>query len=344
MKIAIHRRDGSFSDRWIEYCGSAGIPFKIVDCLASSIIDDVRDCAVVLWHWSHLDAGEKRIATAVIRSLEEAGKTVFPNTDTCWHFDDKVAQKYLLEGAGVPLIPTWVHFDYNKAMEWIHSTTWPKVFKLSCGAGSGNVRLLKNSAAAERLCRTMFGKGLSSVPSYFDGAVYRAKRARNLGVLWDRIKRAPQIARQLAKNRRDMPREKGYIYFQEFMPGNTHDTRVTVINGHAFSFLRYNRPGDFRASGSGRIDYAPEKIDKRCITIAFEVAERLRTQSLAFDFVNDATGSPRIAEISYCYSAPAVHACPGCWGRDGTWLPGNRWPQDLILESVVAAAKARLSS
>lgn len=33
----------------------------------------------------------------------------------------------------------------------------------------------------------------------------------------------------------------------------TRDTRVTVIGHCAFGYRRYNRPGDFRASGSGRL-------------------------------------------------------------------------------------------
>ena len=31
MKIAIHNRPGSFSDRWIEYCNKNHIDYKVVN-------------------------------------------------------------------------------------------------------------------------------------------------------------------------------------------------------------------------------------------------------------------------------------------------------------------------
>ena len=37
------------------------------------------------------------------------------------------------------------------------------------------------------------------------------------------------------------------MYFQEFLPGNAFDTRITAIGNRAFGFLRENRPRDFRA-------------------------------------------------------------------------------------------------
>lgn len=38
MKIAIHDRKGSFSDRWIKYCQINKVPYKVVDCNASDIV------------------------------------------------------------------------------------------------------------------------------------------------------------------------------------------------------------------------------------------------------------------------------------------------------------------
>ena len=38
MKIAIHHRQGSFSDRWIEYCETNNIEYKIVNAFDNNII------------------------------------------------------------------------------------------------------------------------------------------------------------------------------------------------------------------------------------------------------------------------------------------------------------------
>jgi glutathione synthase/RimK-type ligase-like ATP-grasp enzyme len=59
------------------------------------------------------------------------------------------------------------------------------------------------------------------------------------------------------------------VYLQKFIKNNDGDYRVTVIGGKfAYSFKRLNRPNDFRASGSGRIDYSStpnEEIIAYCI-------------------------------------------------------------------------------
>src|SRR5690606_30193963 len=94
-------------------------------------------------------------------------------------------------------------------------------------------------------------------------------------------------------------KEKGYIYFQDFIPGNNHDTRVVIVGNKAFSIIRYNRKDDFRASGSGHKSYDPALIDPRCLQIAFEVSEKLGMQSCAFDFILDTNNNPLIIEISY---------------------------------------------
>lgn len=68
------------------------------------------------------------------------------------------------------------------------------------------------------------------------------------------IKRIPQ-ALAIRNNRRMMGLTKKYVYFQDFIPGNDFDTRVTIIGDRAFGFTRNVRPGDFRASGSGNVGY-----------------------------------------------------------------------------------------
>ena len=121
------------------------------------------------------------------------------------------------------------------------------------------------------------------------------------------------------------------------MPGNDFDTRVTVIGDRAFGAMRRNRPNDFRASGSGDCLFDSAKVDRRCVEIAFQVTDKLKTQSMAVDFLVDARGAPKICEISYCSVASPVYDCPGYWDRDFHWHAGHFWPQDLILEDVLGA-------
>ena len=89
MKIAIHEREGSFSDGWINYCEKNAIPYKIVNVYKSNIIEQVSDCNALVWHHHHDLFKDTLFAKQLLFSLQQAGKRVFPDFATCWHFDDK---------------------------------------------------------------------------------------------------------------------------------------------------------------------------------------------------------------------------------------------------------------
>ena len=55
MKLAIHKREGSFSDKWIEYCERNNINYIIVNAYSNNIINELKDCDVFMWHWIHYD-------------------------------------------------------------------------------------------------------------------------------------------------------------------------------------------------------------------------------------------------------------------------------------------------
>jgi glutathione synthase/RimK-type ligase-like ATP-grasp enzyme len=341
MMIGIHDRPASFSDRWIHYCMEKKISFRRLDCLATDVVAQCEGLDGLLWHWPHGDPAHLLVARQAIASLEARGLVVFPNVATCWHYDDKVAQKYLLEAIGAPLIPTWVFTSKVDAMQWIEAAMWPKVFKLRCGAGSSNVRLVRSRSEASALCRQAFGRGFPAVAGYLTDMQTRLRKIKNAHEFWARLAPAPRTLLKVLAVRRQMHREQGYVYFQEFLPDNAFDNRITIIGDRAFGFLRANRPNDFRASGSGSIVYAPEKLDKRCVAIAFRVADRLGTQSLAFDFLFNPQHEPMIGEISYCYMPSAVHACEGQWDHQGAWHAGHIRPEDAILEDLLATVRAK---
>jgi hypothetical protein len=126
--------------------------------------------------------------------------------------------------------------------------------------------------------------------------------------------------------------QKNYAYFQEFIPNNKYDIRITTIGNRAFGFVRHNRDNDFRASGSGKIDYDLKKIPLECVKIAHEISQKNNFQSMAYDFLIDKNGKPLINEVSYCYVNIAVHNCPGHWDRDLNWHEGNMWPEEAHVE------------
>jgi hypothetical protein len=311
-----------------------------VNPLLSGFFEHVHGLKAVAWHWSHSDPTAAIMARQITVGLEAMGVKVFPDSATCWHFDDKIGQAYLLEAIEAPTPRHWVFFDRDSALEWVDHAEFPVVHKLRGGAGAANVRLVTTRAAARAISRQAFGRGFVAVPSYFGDVKSKYGRLNSWAQAFAKARRAPALIIASARARWTAPRARGYVLFQEFMPGNTGDTRVTVIGDRAFGFVRANRPGDFRASGSGRIDHDPARVDLRCVKIAFAVAVRIGSQSMAFDFVFDSQGEPRILEISYCYQAEAVYECPGHWDEGLGWHQGHIWPQDVILCDLLRSSRA----
>ena len=326
MEIAIHHRKGSFSSRWIAYCEEKGIEYKLVNAYDSDIVRQVEGCDAFMWHFHQGDYRDMQFAKALILSLEAKGVRCFPDSHTCWHFDNKVWQKYLLEVVGAPLVPSYVFYTKKEAWEWASKTTFPKVFKLKGGAGASNVKLAHTRQEAEQLIKQCFGRGFSQ---------YRWQD--HLREEWRKYKEKKATLRELFRPvyyafkryptefSHYHQKEIGYAYFQDFIPDNSYDIRVCVVGEKAFALKRMTRKDDFRASGSGHIIYDKQQIDERCVQIAFEVNRQLKTQSIAFDFVFDESGNPLIVEISYGYAVKAYDVCEGYWSEDIQWHEGTHF-------------------
>lgn len=334
MKIAIHHNPHSFSERWIKYCEERNIDYKIVNAFDSDIVEQLKDCEVFMWHHYHADFKDVIAAKKILFALEHAGIKVFPDFRTGWHFDDKVAQKYLLEAIEAPLVPSYVFYDKKQALAWAKNASYPKVFKLKGGAGATNVKLVKNYAQAIKMIDKAFGSGFSQFDrlNNFKERFNKFKNGKDtfIGVLkgFARIFIIPEFAKK-------QPAERGYIYFQEFIPKNTSDTRVIVIDDKAFAIKRKVRENDFRASGSGEIDYNFQNIDEKCLKIAFEVHKKLESQCTAFDFIFDKNQNPLIVEISYGFSVDAYDNCIGYWDNNLNWHRENFNPQEWIINDIL---------
>lgn len=332
MKIAIHHSIGSFSDRWIEYCKQNNIQYKIVNCYGSDIIEQLKDCDALMWHHHQSVYNDVIVAKKLLFALEHAGVKVFPNFHTGWHFDDKVAQKYLLEAIDAPLVPSYVFYDIKEALDWAENTTYPKVWKLKGGAGAANVKLVRNKKEAVKLINKAFGKGFSQF-----------NRLGNLKERYRKYKSGKDSLLGVAKGlgRMVIPtefaklqsRERGYVYFQEFVPNNMHDTRVVVVAEKAVAERRMVRKNDFRASGSGIFSFNDINID--AVEIALDVSKRLDLQSVAFDFVEDENSNPLIVEISYGFGTKGIDNAPGYWDSSLQWHDGKINPQGWMVQDLV---------
>ena len=330
--IAIQNNNSGFSKRWKSYCEKKGIPFKMVDFYQSNITDHVKECNAVMWHFSHTGHIDFLMAKQLLFSLEQAGKKIFPDFNTVWHFDDKVGQKYLLEALEIPLVNSYVFYQKNQAIKWAKETKYPKVFKLRGGAGSVNVKKVNSVSEAIKLINKAFGRGFkhsSLVPLSEMIARFKAGKTPLLSVIKSLIRIF--IPTDFSKK---YGRAKGYIYFQDFIPNNDHDIRIIVIDEKAFAIKRMVRKNDFRASGSGTILYEKELFKESDINLAFQIHNKIKSQCTAMDFVYD-KGQPKVVEISYGFSPEGYDSCPGFWDKDLNWYEGKFDPYGWMVEEVL---------
>jgi glutathione synthase/RimK-type ligase-like ATP-grasp enzyme len=331
----------AFSEDWVESLKSAGHEPVLVDAAKPEFFDQLRECDGFMWWFAHLPY-PRNFARRIIQAVQHGmGKPLFPNWETIWHFDDKISQNYLLQAAGIPTARTWVFWYRKEAVEFCRQARYPLVIKLAGGITSENVQLLKTPEEAEHWIHRLFGPGVVSLQRPTLASTGGAKR------------RVKDSLRYLLKGVPPSPSRRSdvhldYFMVQEFLPGNDHDTRVTVIGNRAFAFRRLNRPDDFRASGSGRIVFDPDKIDLDMVRLAFRAARRLRTQSLAVDGMYGEGRKPVLVEISYYYEGWALAECPGHWELRGDpetgtleWVSGHVRPQDAILADFVASLEDR---
>jgi hypothetical protein len=332
--IAIHPRENSFSEKWIEYCEINNIEYKLVNCFSSSIIAELKNCSFLLWHWHHYDYKATLMARQLTSSLElKQDFKIFPNIKTCWHFDDKIGQKYLLESINAPMVKSYVFYTKTEASIWIENTSFPKVFKLRGGAGAVNVKLINNKKEAKKYVKKSFSSGFSiSRFENFKNRLGHFKRDYTLQSFFNLGKGLYRIVHP-SKDLKNI-KEKNYLYAQEFIPNNDCDIRVIIIGEKAFAIKRMVRADDFRASGSGIILYDIDEIPKECIEISFKVTEQLGTQCTAFDFVFDGENY-LIIEISFGFSQRGYLNCPGYWDKKLNFIPTKFHPEYFIIENLL---------
>jgi glutathione synthase/RimK-type ligase-like ATP-grasp enzyme len=291
--------------------------------------NQVRGLSLFIMRLGHLPSHLQQARDILPIVERDYGIPCYPNQATSWHYDDKVKQHFLMKAHGFPIIDSWTFYDRKAALEWAARIEDPVVFKLRGGAGSMNVVLVKTPRQAARLIRRMFGRGILPERFFSTGAV----RFKHFN-LYQELHHMGGNLYRWSKGLDTSPfweTQKNYVLFQRFLPDNDCDTRITVIGNRAFAFRRMVRHADFRASGSGRIDYDMSRIDMRCVELAFKVSQQMGFQSMAYDFLMNESREPEFCEISYAYVSSAVHSCPGYWDTGLDWHEGHFWPEHLHL-------------
>jgi glutathione synthase/RimK-type ligase-like ATP-grasp enzyme len=338
MKVGIYNQHlgglhRAYLQRYERILQFNGIECVWLDANREEFWEVVSKLDLFIYQWEHYDK-PKQIALTIIPIIEQEMKIpCFPDWKTSWHFDDKIRQYFLLKQHGFPVVESYIYWRKEEALRWLEAARMPLVFKLKCGAGSSNVGLVIQKSEARQLISKMFDKGIHSGKIVNGNSLYTKefftykKLRRRVGDILGKIRGEYEpLYWQI---------EKDYVFFQRFLPNNQFDTRVSIIGDRAFAFRRFNRENDFRASGSGNIDYDISKIDRRSLEIAFRISKELGFQSMSYDFLMNEKKELEICEISYTYVDYAVYDCPGFWDKDLNWQEGHFWPQYCQLVDVL---------
>jgi len=342
MRIAIHRNDRIFrhstnwSYAWEDYCRGSGMGYSLVDCFENGALERLRDYDILVWHFSNYSLQEMLFARSILQSAKSLGLSVFPDFETSWHFDDKVAEIHLLQSVRAPLPRFWIFYDLEDCEAWLRTNSeFPLVAKLRSGAGSENIRLIKDRNAAIAYAREIFGPGFDTTPSVLFKARTQWRSSRDWTTLRKRILRIPDLIWK-RKKAKSFPRERGYAYFQEFVPNAGFDIKIVVI-GNKLSFIcRKVRKGDFRASGSGDLYFDRSAVTRDMLDSAFSTSDRARFQCMGYDYIVDQRdGRGKIVEISYGFSHTALKQAGGYWDRAAVWHddPLNA-PQEVLRQLI----------
>jgi|SRR5690554_1817101 len=149
------------------------------------------------------------------------------------------------------------------------------------------------------------------------------------------------IIKQLKENdithlqgKRNFPKEKGYVYFQDFISGNKEDLRIAIVDDYIWGFKRKVRQNDFRASGSGMLNYDLSDVPLTLIKSLHDLSKKLKTQSIAFDLVKN-KDNYLIVEISYGYVGELLYNSPGYWNENLVFINEKLNPEDIILINFI---------
>jgi len=341
VKVAIGKTLSDWDQRFAEALEARkknGYPldYRIMDLDQSDWREALEPYDLVVWKADAMGPRAAAQFAAKIHFLETyARKIVAPSFKTIWHFENKIAQSYLLKHCRVPVPSTFVSFDYHDAKARLENQKFPIVLKAAHGAASQKVRLVKTRGEMARVLENVFCQQLYREAKTRCGSPFMTA-LRSLGKYW-----------LWRKAWRTLVDEEIFdsIYWQDFVPQNPADLRITVIGDrHAFGFWRKNRPNDFRASGSGRLDYEtpiPENPLRFCLSLN----QRLGFDSMAYDIIFD-EGRFLVTEISYGYLDTAIHNAKGHWelgdGGEIRFLEGHCWPEALWVDWALRRAEREL--
>lgn len=299
-------QDTSENPYWTKYAkflSTNNFTYEIFSYHKSNWLEQAKRFDLVIWspvsRPSELDELKHKIY--ILEKIFK--KKCFPDYETLLLCDDRIMLTYYLQMNYLPVAKTFISNDYHEIVSEMDSFEYPLVNKITYGAGSKEISLIKNRNQARKIAKRTFSfYGRKTHIAYY--------------------------------------RQKNYVYFQEFVEGERIDTRVNIIGNMIFGYYRKPRKGDFRASGSGIV--IKEDLPLDVVEVALKTYQKIGKVMLAVDMLKDENGEYKIIEISpfLGVKTPIQLSVKGKSGayllkNDGVleFKEENYWPQELALKT-----------
>lgn len=287
MKIGICTRTHQvWLEEFKQSCQVLGIEYRLIQIGEDDWIQQLEGLDAFTWRLIMGDATCMDEARTKIPLIEEMGIPCFPNTKMLWLFDDKIRETFFLRQYHYPTPATSVFFDQGAARAYADKAEYPLIVKSHCGASSVGVMMLRSRREAHRLLDRIFKA--DSIWTRILARCYTTPRLKKGDLL-------------LSLNHHYRNSRPHYAYFQQFIHTDC-DWRITTLGKNVVSvFMRKNRPGDFRASGSGLWEKVePSEVPAEACDLALRISNTHGFTSMTYDFMQSA-GSWVIGEFSYSF-------------------------------------------
>jgi len=301
-------RDLEEFPRWTKYrrfLETNGFLYDLYDVHAHDWIERARAFDVVIG-----------LASNEIHRLEEIrvkyhfletglGKMCYPSAAEALLYEDKSLEAYIAGVCGLPIAKAYISHDEKDALAMLESARYPLVSKVNHSSGSVGVELVKTPGKARRIVGQAF-----------------SRNGRRTHVPWFR--------------------QKGYVYFQEYVPNDGYDIRVMIVGRRAFGYYRKVLSGDFRASGMDTVE--KRALPEEAIRVALKAQQCLRGPQLVVDMVHSLDGRYVIIEFSIVCQVQTpqqllVDGVPGAYviedSGDIRFEKGRTWVHELALRQFL---------
>lgn len=246
----------------------------------------------VLFYTSAFSEALRRYTQEILYFVRQRAR-IAPGYELLLAHENKGVQELLRRELQFGNLGGGYHVDFDE-----RPLSPPYVFKTVSGAGSSGVALVRNAADEERIRRLYFSTPLS----------------RRLKLLLRRfkLKNEQQLRRYAYYYKSFMP-----FVAQEFVQGLARDLKIIVFGDRYYTLWRKNRPNDFRASGSGLLDF-----DTPCplhvLDFARAVASSLDTPFVSLD-IAETDGRCHLIEFQALNMGPTTVT-----GSNGYYVHANQ--------------------